>query len=49
MSDEGETFANHIRRIHEEVKTALKVSNATYSFAANQHRRVQELRKEIKY
>ena len=42
VSDEGETFANHIRRIHEEVKTALKASNATYSFAPNQHRRVQE-------
>ncbi|EOX94046.1 Uncharacterized protein TCM_003129 [Theobroma cacao] len=42
VSNEGELFADHIRKIHEEVKAALKASNAEYSFTANQHRRKQE-------
>ena len=42
VSDEGEAFADHIRKIHEEVRSALRDSNAAYSSAANQHRRVQE-------
>ncbi|EOY08377.1 Uncharacterized protein TCM_022739 [Theobroma cacao] len=42
VSNEGKLFADHIRKIHEEVKAALKASNAEYSFTANQHRRKQE-------
>ncbi|KAJ0054384.1 hypothetical protein Pint_02265 [Pistacia integerrima] len=45
VSDEGEAFANHIWKIHEDVRAALKASNATYSFSANQHRRMQEFEK----
>ncbi|EOY14324.1 Uncharacterized protein TCM_033704 [Theobroma cacao] len=39
VSDARELFADQIRKIHDEVKAALKASNAAYSLAANQHRR----------
>lgn len=40
--DEGEAFDDHIRKICEEVKYALKARNATYAFSANKHCRIQE-------
>ncbi|CAL8155920.1 unnamed protein product [Prunus armeniaca] len=42
VSDEGEGFADHVKRVHEEVKTAIKASNESYAAAANQHRRLKD-------
>nr|CAD1817170.1 unnamed protein product [Ananas comosus var. bracteatus] len=42
VSDDGEAFANHIRRVHEEVKAALKTNNEIYAKAANLHRCFKE-------
>ncbi|OMO50971.1 reverse transcriptase [Corchorus capsularis] len=42
VSGKGEEFLDHIRRVHEEVKAALKDSNVAYSSEANKHRRQQE-------
>nr|CAD1844162.1 unnamed protein product [Ananas comosus var. bracteatus] len=39
VSDDGEAFAEHIHRIHEEVRAAIQASNDSYAAAANQHRR----------
>lgn len=40
--DDGEAFADHVKRVHEEVKETIKASNESYALAANQHRRVKE-------
>ncbi|CAB4295196.1 unnamed protein product [Prunus armeniaca] len=42
VSNEGEGFANHMKRVHEEVKAAIKVSNESYAAVANQHRRIKD-------
>lgn len=42
VSDDGEAFADHIRRVHEEVKAALKTNNEIYANTANLHRRIKE-------
>ncbi|GAV79757.1 hypothetical protein CFOL_v3_23220, partial [Cephalotus follicularis] len=44
VSDDGEAFADHIRRVHEEVRNALKVNNEAYAATANRHRRVKEFK-----
>lgn len=42
VSDEGEGFADHVKRVHEEVKAAIKANNESYAAAANQHRRIKD-------
>lgn len=42
VSDDGEAFADHVKKVHEEVKEAIKASNESYASAVNQHRRVKE-------
>ncbi|OMO60008.1 hypothetical protein CCACVL1_24467 [Corchorus capsularis] len=47
VSDKGEEFADHIRKVHEEVKAVLKESNAAYSSEANKHRRQQDFEEDL--
>ena len=40
-SESATTFAEHIRRLHEEVRQKISLSTNTYQLAANTHRRTQ--------
>ncbi|KAF7119803.1 hypothetical protein RHSIM_Rhsim13G0121300 [Rhododendron simsii] len=42
VSEDREAFANHIKKVHEEVKAAIKFGNESYAATANQHRRAKE-------
>lgn len=41
VSEDGEVFEDHIKRVHEEVRAAIMSSNESYAAASNQHRRAK--------
>lgn len=44
VNDDGEAFADDIRRVHEAVKAALKTKNETNANTTNQHHHVKEFK-----
>lgn len=42
VSEDGNAFADHIKRVPEEVRATITSSNQSYAAAANQHRRAKE-------
>lgn len=46
VSDDGEAFAEHIKRVYIEVKTVTKSNNETYANAVNQDCCLNPLKKK---
>ncbi|GAV69318.1 hypothetical protein CFOL_v3_12819 [Cephalotus follicularis] len=45
VSAEGESFPEHVRRIHDEVRASIKTNNDNYKQTANEHQRFKEFAK----
>ncbi|GAV90639.1 hypothetical protein CFOL_v3_34046 [Cephalotus follicularis] len=45
VSEEGEAFVEHVRRIHAEVCASIKTSNDNYEKATDEHQRFKEFSK----
>lgn len=41
VSDDGEVFADRVKKVHEEVKEAIKCRHKPHATATNQHQRVK--------
>ncbi|KAK8696891.1 hypothetical protein V6N13_113063 [Hibiscus sabdariffa] len=47
VSDDGEAFSDHMRKIHQEVRVTLKANNESYANEANLHCHIKEFEEGV--